>query len=362
MLTEIISSIDSPKDYLHCIAVCRRWRSIAQAPKSNPRCDLPFFHPLPLPMLLQPRGKNGKLHYFYSITKRKVNELHVPEISNKWICGSWRGWLATVDIKDMNLIYLLNPITKVTIPLPPLPLHEAINPMFKFSWHTDKIINVTSKEVAYQSSCTTVALITCGRSLHICRIGDDKWKKINTSVYRICDVIEFKGLLYFVASHAALFAIETNPITKVTLIAGSPNMVDASQYYLVESSGDLLLIARFLSCIGDKKTIGFTVYRLEEEPKGKVWKKIENLHDQVLFVGCNRTLCLDSNLYPECHGNCIYFADDSGLVDHTRVPSPLINAHDNGVYHMNDRKIEPFMEGINGRLPLPTIWFSPNPW
>ncbi|XP_078151238.1 uncharacterized protein LOC144546581 [Carex rostrata] len=299
MLAEIISSIDFPKDYLHSIAVCRRWRSIAHALNSNPRSDLQLFHPLPkkypLPMLLQPRGKKNQLHYFYSITNRKVNELHLPEISNKWICGSWRGWLATVDINDKNLIYLLNPITKVTIPLPPLlTLYGACypKPLVRFSWNIEKIIIVNSEEVAKQSSCTTVAVLTHGNILQICNIGDNKWKEIVTSVICINDVIEFEGLLYIVSHIADLFEIETNPITKVTLIIKSvQDMQNASRHYLAISSGHLLLITRFFHGPREE-TVRFTVHKLEEGPKGKIWKKLENLHDQVFFVGFNTTLIM----------------------------------------------------------------------
>jgi F-box-like len=45
MLDEIFSRLYSRKDYLHSIAVCRRWRSIGYDLKFNPRSELLFTHP-----------------------------------------------------------------------------------------------------------------------------------------------------------------------------------------------------------------------------------------------------------------------------------------------------------------------------
>lgn len=195
MLEQIIGTIDSPKDYLNFIPVCKTWHSVARAREYSPGCNLPLFHPLPkkypLPTLLHPHGQDSEVHYFYSFTKRKIiNKLQVPELSNKWISESWRGWLATIDINGDNLIHLLNPVTKVQILLPPLstfpkPIHSDI----RRSSHVDKIVVVSSGEVDVQSNCTIVAL---EGSLHFCRFGDDKWKIIYPSICNIKDVIEFK--------------------------------------------------------------------------------------------------------------------------------------------------------------------------
>ncbi|KAJ4756147.1 F-box protein skip23 [Rhynchospora pubera] len=389
LLGEIINTIDLPEDYQNIIAVCRRWRSVAHDLKSDPRRNLSFLQPLPkkfsLPVLLQPYGKDSNSYYFYSITKREVYNIQVPDMGNKWITGSWRGWLVTLDIADNNLIHLLNPVAKLKIPLPPLSTFpKPINSAIKFPWNISKIIIVSSENVTEQSDCTIVALEILGSSLHICRIGDETWKKIDLSVpSTIMDIIEFRGILYVVYTLGNLYAVETNPITKMTLIAGTSSP-DAARYYLVESSKDLLLVARYFKYTSSyTKTIGFKVYRLAENKKGdpipynggafglpqapqgpahKIWKDVKSLHGQMLFVGRNRTLCLPSNLYPKCKGNCIYFADDNGIFDIFRASAHRLYLHDSGVYHMNNKTIEYFIEEMSYPLSLPSIWFSPNPW
>lgn len=93
----------------------------------------------------------------------------------------------------------------------------------------------------------------------------------------------------------------------------------------------------------------------------KIWEEIESLRDQIIFVGRNRTLCLDSKLYHGCKGNCICFADDC-VPDAPRVAGRHVDLRDKGVYHMDDKRVEYFPTDINDLLPMPAIWFSPNPW
>ncbi|KAJ3688048.1 hypothetical protein LUZ61_017212 [Rhynchospora tenuis] len=384
ILELVIGTTDSPKGYLHFIGVCKTWRNFAHKIKS---CDLPLLNPLPkkypLPMLLQPHGQKSEV-YFYSIITGKVHKLYAPEMSNKWIPGSWRGWLAIVDTNNGNLMHLLNPITNSRLTLPPLP-----EPIIGFS-NVEKIVVVSPSKIDAQSNCiSSVALITGSGTLHFCRIGDDRWKKIYPSITPVADAIEFNGLLHAVDFCGTIFAIETSPNTKVTPVAVHVGRSLPGKHYLVESSGDLLLVSRFREEVENgqyvrMRTVGFKVYRLVESqtsynmytycaeehewqhPKvlvRKIWKEIESLHDQMLFVGRNCTLCLESKLYLGCPENCIYFADDSQSIDACRAAGRMCTGpHDNGVYHMNDKKIEYFMVGISNQLPLPAIWFSPYPW
>ncbi|KAJ4786347.1 F-box protein skip23 [Rhynchospora pubera] len=389
MLQLVIRAIDSPKDYLNFTGVCKSWR-ISREIMFNPRCNFPPINPLPkkypFPMLLQPHGQESEVFYFYSIFQRKVHMVHVPELSNKWIPGSWRGWLATIDINDGNLIHFLNPITKAHITLPPLSTcPKSINlTKRRCPLDVEKIVVVSSSEVDTQPNHMIVVLITDVGKLHFCRLGDDRWKKAYPSISNIQDVIEFKGLLHAVDVRGTLFVIETGTCTKMTPVAVHRGRWPDRQY-LVESAGDLLLISRFQEVEDDKdaRTLLFKLYRLvesqityykpyycdedrqvhySEDPIFKIWEEIESLHDQILFVGRNRTLCLDSKLYHEYKGNCIYFADESPA-DAWRATGEYADPHDNGVYYMNDKRIEYFMEGLSDWLPImPAIWFSPNPW
>ncbi|KAJ1695640.1 hypothetical protein LUZ63_012338 [Rhynchospora breviuscula] len=387
MLQLVIRAIDSPKDYLNFTGVCKTWR-ISREIMFNPGCNFPPLNPLPkkypFPMLLQPHGKDSEVYYFYSIIERKVHMLHVPELSNKWIPGSWRGWLATIDINDGNLIHFLNPITKAHITLPPLSTCPKSIHLTKRRCPLDveKVVVVSSSEVDTQPNHVIVVLITDPRTLHFCRLGDDRWKKVYPSIPIIEDVIEFKGLLHVVDFSSILFVIETSTCAKMTPVAVPMHRGRfPDRQYLVESAGDLLLISRFQGTINanDSKTRLFKVYRLvesqktycnpyyrqvycPEDPVFKIWEEIESLDDKILFVGRNRTLCLDSKLYLGCKGNCIYFADDCDEFDACRATGKFVNPHDNGVYYMNDKRVEYFMEGISDRLPMPAIWFSPNPW
>ncbi|KAJ4804867.1 F-box protein skip23 [Rhynchospora pubera] len=277
-----------------------------------------------------------------------------------------------------NLIHFLNPITKAHVTFPPLSTCQKSIYLTKRSCplNVAKIVVVSSSEIDTQPNYVIVVLITDERTLHFCRLGDDRWKEVYPSIPTIEDVIEFKGLLHVVDSSSTLFVIETSTCSKMTPVAVPVHRGRLPhRQYLVESAGNLLLISR----IQTVKTSLFKVFRLvesqktycdpyyrqaycPEDPVFKIWEEIESLHDKIVFVGLNRTFCLDSKLYPGCKGNCIYFADDCDDSDARRAAGMCTGPHDNGVYYMNDKRVEYFMEGISDRLPMPAIWFSPNPW
>ncbi|KAJ3688050.1 hypothetical protein LUZ61_017214 [Rhynchospora tenuis] len=234
-------------------------------------------------MLLQPQAQDSEVCYFYSIVKGKVHKIHVPELNKKWIIGSWRGWLATIDYHDVNQIGLLNPITKAQINLPPLStLPEPIT----CSLNVQKIVVVSPNKVDVQSNCVIVALITEAGVLHICKIGDDKWEKIYPSMHCIMDVIEFKGLLHAVDDSGNLFVVQTSPFTKLTPVAVNLNC-HGDRLYLVESSGDLLLVSRNLDNAENTQYMRTTNFNVYSMPENKIFA-LDNLdcehNGRVLFI------------------------------------------------------------------------------
>ncbi|XP_059635844.1 uncharacterized protein LOC132278026 [Cornus florida] len=143
--------------------------------------------------------------------------------------------------------------------------------------------------------------------------------------------------------------------------------------YLVESSGDLLVLRRFIALsvaetefvhprrseddvvnnINDDErenlflqnlflqdddaywTLGFDVHNFDFGQSK--WEPVDCLGDRALFVGSNHSFSLSTCHYPELMKNSIYFTDHflEGF-------NQIYDGHDNGVFHLENNCIKPY--------------------
>ena len=138
--------------------------------------------------------------------------------------------------------------------------------------------------------------------------------------------------------------------------------------YLVESNnGELLMVVR----VRDHGfTIQFIVFKLDDETSDPAkWVRLENIGNQIIFLGRNHTKCVPAIDFPGFEGNCVYYSCD--LWNHFRVlPMDQRDYADMGVYSLERRgKEEFFPENYGAFMPnsehsfkYPPIWVTPNPW
>ncbi|KAJ3684652.1 hypothetical protein LUZ61_013816 [Rhynchospora tenuis] len=360
---EVVKRICLPRDFLNFAASCKSWRSIAQEVISRCPYKLPITHifprKCPLPMILQTFNEATKSPYLYSIIDRKAYDMpHIGlELGKMWIPVR-EGWFIMTDFKltKESKINLLSPLSNLHLALPSCSsflLDPSDRDVFEY---LNRVIVVSPNSTFYPNSFLVFAIVGYTGVLHFCSIADDKWK-YHPILSFLEDVTMYKGLLCAVTCTGSLYGIKLYPSMKVTFIVNAK--IQASKHYIVESlSGELLLISRLTrSFNGRSRTIGFQVYQLLEaqgKSTERTWREIESLHGQILFVGYNGARCIDSSLYPEVEGNCVFFTHDFGM--HRMCSDGNI-----GVYHMEDKRIEYFSDAVrNTPYGSTATWFSPS--
>ncbi|KAE8037007.1 hypothetical protein FH972_009634 [Carpinus fangiana] len=81
--------------------------------------------------------------------------------------------------------------------------------------------------------------------------------------------------------------------------------------YLVESSGDILLVVRYIGLLTRPpiKTLGYDVFKVDPEHE-KLVEKVECLGDRVLFLGLKQAFSVSARDFLELKPNSIYFTHD----------------------------------------------------
>ncbi|KAL5703902.1 hypothetical protein ACHQM5_022395 [Ranunculus cassubicifolius] len=382
LLNQITNLLNLP-DLIKLSCVCSPWRSIS--PSTQHRGHLPW--------LLLPSQNNspnsGNIWpnslYFYSILDKTYYELDLPEIKDRRICGSSNGWLITIH--ENADIYLLHPLSRKVIMLPSL---NDVPGVYGIGYSNDDGLQyIVSDSVGRRRSNASfwnssvardeyiVKVIVCvnlnvvlgilgelGRLL-VCRVqGNEKrWIVVEDDVDAMyMDVSFYKGEFYAVDSSGAVVVVDCDELRTRKVIDGHGY---GYQSYLVESSGDLLKVIRFLSSFGEEsddseaedgeprqlnKTIRFEVWKIDFEQG--LWLEVKNLGDRALFLGINHSSSVCSSDFPGCKGNCIYFTDDCRIM-HT-------GDYDKGICNLENGRIEAIYPDDDSKMILPRpVWYSP---
>lgn len=218
-------------------------------------------------------------------------------------------------------------------------------------------------------------MIMCGDRHHHCllftKVGDKIWKQVRDRegrLYAFEDIVYFKEHFYAVDLYGRVVICDlSGPYPKMNeLEMKTPESfrgdkiysVVPSKSYLVESSGELLLVRRFR---GHKvhRTVMFKVF--QEDPISKSWVEVRTLRGHALFLGYNHSLSLLASDYLRCKPNCIYFTDNcfKGFQIGKKT-----EAHDVGIFNLADGRID-LLPGYwcdPQFVPQPPIWVTPSPW
>nr|XP_010921521.1 F-box protein At2g17036 [Elaeis guineensis]XP_010921522.1 F-box protein At2g17036 [Elaeis guineensis]XP_019706097.1 F-box protein At2g17036 [Elaeis guineensis]XP_019706100.1 F-box protein At2g17036 [Elaeis guineensis]XP_019706101.1 F-box protein At2g17036 [Elaeis guineensis]XP_029120421.1 F-box protein At2g17036 [Elaeis guineensis]XP_029120422.1 F-box protein At2g17036 [Elaeis guineensis] len=165
-------------------------------------------------------------------------------------------------------------------------------------------------KVIMSADGTVAAIISLLHWLVFAEAGDDKWTMVDeASVWT--DVLHYRGQFYAVDNFGNVFMCELKPLVRVTQIASALVANKAYRWYLVESLGELLLVARYMT---DKprpfpyayETKKFEVFRIDQKKETKL-VKVESLGDRMLFLGTVPSFSLSAGDCPGFEGNRIYF-------------------------------------------------------
>ncbi|KAM6543586.1 hypothetical protein CsatB_008033 [Cannabis sativa] len=382
LVESISNNLTTYADYLRFRVVCRSWRSSVPSTPNN--------LPPQLPWLMLPKSRHRRPHSaaFFNLSSNKVYLINLPEALShgKRCCGSSHGWLVILD--ETPSLLLLNPLTRSKFHLPPISTFPNV---LRFSYseigreyalrspsgesYTQNLRQIRDsfvKKVVLSSSpkestgFVALAILHETGDLAFCKSGDQTWTFIEGASSYSEDVIHYNSSFYAVNKYGVVAVCDVGESTSpsVSIIIETPTQVGADMQYLVSSKDDLVLVSRYLEIDYDNseelyRTVGFNVFRLdwsdEDEPK---WDKVNDLGDQMLFIGKNSSLSISASDFPGCVGNCIYFTDDYSELNYESV----FGEFDSGIFCLSDGTIErKWNSHCTDYWPTP-IWVSPNPF
>lgn len=389
LLETIQGRLNSYVDKVQVRAVCRSWNSYL--PKVR----------IPPPLLLLP-----STHQLYNLVEKKFDFLNLPELQGKFFNSSFYGWVVATDNspgETSPYIFLINPLTKDHIQLPPrytfpdVKEYNVDNVGNEYTvQYTSRCYSVPSKfalnnlvgKVVLSSSpsgenCVVVAIYGALRSLAWCKCNDDIWTSLYEPTVQPCnvrrpatdDILFHQGRLYALNFNKILvFENIGGPDQRVMTQILPPLPYNYPMYLAESSKGELLVVNRYndvdeepsskalctegfkvkksYSC-DSTYTEGFKVYK--HDLTYSSWLEVKNLGDDMLFLGCNSCWTISSRKYSGCKGNRIYFA----------IPPWRITFHrskrfysDIGVFNMEDGSLEllpGFSSGSRIHC-LPPVW------
>ncbi|PIA60649.1 hypothetical protein AQUCO_00300280v1, partial [Aquilegia coerulea] len=280
------------------------------------------------------------------------------------------NWLIAIDLSDE--IHILNPFSRVQFHLPSVSKFEnVVNQNIDRNCIVHKVI--LSSTPLITKDCIAIAIHHHKRLVAIARLGDPSWITIQTPYY-IDDVIFFKNQFYVVTVEGVAMVCDivdrmASVLTEVLPVSGIGLQYELK--YLVEMSGELLLVVKFLCHYNDHyedydeffhdikdpayKTDKFEVHRLDI--LDKKWKRLLNLGNYYLFFGFNTSIAISAENYPGLRNNCIYYYTDDYAYGYMSDKSP--GGIDMGVFDLEDKTIRPHYQGVSNCYYSPPLWVIP---
>lgn len=400
---EILDEILSKMSFISILnfrAVCPSWRTVVRSFISSSSYSQVHL----IPWLLLP----GELEDKRSIRFSTLGDQMVfkrtntpPEFYDGLCLGTSHSWLVMLD-ENIDP-YLFNPFSLEKIPLPKIDTYLDIlcvsrsveNGYFIDYYESpyecvrhiksvhDLRANFVSKAVvsanpSHNNGNFFVLMIfewgnTGSAQLAFCCSGDNGWMQLGGENKSYCDVICHNDMFYALnyPDKIEIWDVHNSyPVKRTEIVAKLPqNFFDARdslrncaiRSYLVEVSGDLFVVVRFIGTLlyrfgpylleGRHGTLLFQVYKLDTSKKK--WEEVESLGDQVYFIGANQSKSLLVQGNSSYKANSIYFTDDSWDMMYVH------NMHfDIGVFHMEDKSIKSTCQFDSLNKP-PPFWIDP---
>ncbi|GLT51029.1 hypothetical protein SLA2020_244760 [Shorea laevis] len=371
-------------DVLRAKLVSHDWNSGADAilsSKSHSRL-------LKSPWLLLPPKRDGEGGYTsypncagsdsYRIMNLEENLVYdlkksTSDLISEFACiGSSHGWLILSDYTTLSP-FLFNLFTEARIQLPSLKpllgiseIEEDGGGICEILWNGKWVFRA---EVEVRRSFVSRAFLTAeptggdyavvllldSGDLIYYKNGDISWTQFYDSGFRnrivVEDIVCYENKLHFLTVDGAIHTWDLGsgyPENKIYNGYAAPNGTYQrpncfiSRVYLVQSDGEILLVARNLLEEDDDDIIIeiFDVYKLDLE--GRKWVEVETLgDDRSLFLGQNQSVSVSTKDFSRCKGSCIYFTHDDQVLNLLEGSEMGMGM---GIYSLKDRKISPIFE------------------
>ncbi|KAF6144399.1 hypothetical protein GIB67_024626 [Kingdonia uniflora] len=378
VIAELVLSFDdfallsAIKDVIRFGGVCKSWHSATLLFQKKYPCYFPLLQKdggFPLLMLTETLGKEYdiieypdlSIRKFFSLYDNKVYTLNLPEAHGRHCWGSPYGWLITFGI-DLQ-IHLLNPITRLQIPLPS---QSTFRHQHCDCTRRNLFISYIAKAVL-APQLIVMAIHTYTRRLAFAKPGDKAWTTLGNedkcgskgwATLGNEDYGKYSDLIYF-KDH--FFAVTNKGFVRYCDISGpNPIVIDFAappyrptfnaleRFYLVEISGELHMVVRLVNRYLVKpryyhhnlSTTFIEVYKMESLYTTSKWVRLQTLGDHAIFIGNNLSFSILASNYPGCKRGCIYYTDD-----YQAQYGSQILGRDRGIFNLEKENIEPLYSG-----------------
>ncbi|XP_047160879.1 F-box protein At2g05970 [Vigna umbellata] len=364
----ILEMIAEKLTFIDCLSiskVCMSWNVILGE-------ELPSWQRHGFPCLLVSGQQNKETRTCISILENRVWELELAEARGKYCWGSFRGWL--IMVKNLDYFYLevslLNPFSGSQFSLPSV-------------WNFYH--KIVPSGLPIENNFVCMLLHSQCRELAFWVTGANSWRKYNKLTGEpFEDAVFCNGSFYLLADGFNVWQIDVQSIY-TNINKGNddfgtlseietrfhevkrPEMFELQERrilqnrqtnqilrYLVESCGELLLVCRYFSPNQQAvlETQKFEVFALDFCQLS--WKKVEDLGDQMIFLG----KCCSTSFSAKELGvgirNSIYFCNDPTIPwwnewdsDHlkgisSRLGFSMTNVNNWGNFSLGNEEGEPF--------------------
>ncbi|PIA42835.1 hypothetical protein AQUCO_02000348v1 [Aquilegia coerulea] len=192
---------------------------------------------------------------------------------------------------------------------------EDLRWVFVFKYVLSSSPSIESQELG---SCVVMAIYSEYKRLAFAKPGDEAWICIESPHVGYEDAIYFNGKFYAITMEGVLVICEVDKDSPKTIDFASPPEYDAgdnNKFYLVEMSGNLLLVERIILEIDSDSehnfhywTLSLQVFKFDFQTRS--WKGLLDIGDNALFIGNNNSFALSTSKHTRFARNSIYFTDD----------------------------------------------------
>ncbi|CAK9167774.1 unnamed protein product [Ilex paraguariensis] len=348
----------------------------------------------------------------FNIQQKRAKNMST-KLQNSRFFGSSHGWVMVLDERADP--YLLNPFSYARIRLPPKETFPHIlgvskgydNQHFIVDyWYEGLVVRrqlsikelqcglvikgvLSSDPSRNMNSYKVIVIYGYESKLAFFNYRDSSWTDLDGNHGPYSDIMWHNNQLFALSDKGSIEVWDfENPRSMKTMVIQpffpgkswrSTEGLYSSRCYLVESSGELLLVVRYVGefvghdgvpvyeadlltdedthpLVCPYRTLQFHVYKLSFI-KNK-WVEVDGLEDRALFVGGNHSMSISALDFPECKKNSIYFTDD--YLERINEDY-LYGGHDLGVFSLEDSSVEPFYPCDSERIEPPPIWLVPTP-
>jgi hypothetical protein len=338
--------------------------------------------------LLHPLEDEEATHGLFNSLDNTVYKIYVPELNGKVFKASFYGWIVATEELDtaLNEIYLINPITRAQVKLPPrtefsdgsfiyrqrvygnlvvrniartITSDNEIGPfsgMFMLNKYHTKIVLSSDPS---NDECVVVATFGLG-DIAWCKCDGKKWTRVLTAEStHFVDILYSKRYLYGLTYDGRILMFEnigTELEIKYKEITRVPIPIKRSAYLAECSDGSLIVAARyFLYQTNQGQTLictkEFKVYKLLPNPDSS-WVEVKSIGDDVLFVDFGSVRSLPSINLAGFKKNHIYFCDFAKLATDEDNKNVKPNV---GVFNLEDGTVMP-LQGLGDCIWPRPIW------